>query len=76
MWLLSITSYQRLLGFFFLEWHYKCISTKFLEKNVKCYKLSLVMQQINKQFIKKLNKQSSKKFNILIQILVDKYQTF
>jgi len=34
------------------------------------------MQQTNTQFIKNLNKQSLEKFNILIQIIVDKYQTF
>jgi hypothetical protein len=34
------------------------------------------MRQTNTQFIKTLNKQSLKKFNILIQIVVDTYQTF
>jgi hypothetical protein len=31
------------------------------------------MRQTNTQFIKNLNKQSLKKLNILIQIVIDKY---
>jgi hypothetical protein len=50
-----------------------------LKKNVKCHELIIVMWRIDTQvikFSKKLCKcmQTFKKFNILIQIVVNKYQ--
>jgi len=65
-----------LLRFFSFNDTINALAPFFWKNNVKCFELSLVMQQTNTQFIKNLNKQSLEKFNILIQIIVDKYQTF